>query len=67
MRIRLMGLLDEVQAVQQALATASGLRVLETSALYPNRGDSHLVRVYLDIQPTTAVSDAELPEAEDGD
>ena len=66
MRIRLMGTLDEVQAVQQALSTTPGLQVVDTSAPYPNRGDSHQVRVYLDIHPT-AMSSAEVPEATYGD
>ena len=47
MRIRITGLPAEVTPVIQALTEARTLDVIEVSDPYPNRGDSRLVRVYI--------------------
>jgi hypothetical protein len=49
MKIRLMGTPQEIEAIQAGLA--KGLEILESSAYYPNRGDSKLGRVYVEVQP----------------
>jgi hypothetical protein len=55
-KIRLTGTPDEVTAAAHALNDCPSLLVREISRPYPNRGDSTLVRVYLDAkaQPPTA-------------
>ncbi|MFV2172408.1 hypothetical protein ACFHW2_11500 [Actinomadura sp. LOL_016] len=49
MKIRLMGLPEETTAAVEALR-AGRFDVLEVSAPRPNRGDSQLVRVYVEVQ-----------------
>jgi hypothetical protein len=49
MKIRLMGTPQEIEAIQAGLA--KGLEILESSSFYPNRGDSKLGRVYVEVQP----------------
>ena len=51
MNIRIMGLPAEITPVIQALTDADGLEVIQVSEPYPNRGDSRMVRVYLQAQP----------------
>jgi hypothetical protein len=51
MKIRIMGLPAEVTYAITALLDADSLDVTEVSAPYPNRGDSRMVRVYLEAQP----------------
>lgn len=48
MKIRLMGTGEECATAVTALRAAPGLTVLEVSTAYPNRGDSGLVRVYIE-------------------
>jgi hypothetical protein len=54
MKIRIMGLPGEVIPVIKALVDAEGLEVIEVSDSYPNRGDSRMVRVYIEAQPRSA-------------
>jgi hypothetical protein len=54
MKIRIMGLPGEITPVIQALTHADSLDVIEVSDPYPNRGDSRLVRVYIEAQPRSA-------------
>jgi hypothetical protein len=51
MKIRIMGLPAEVSTVIQALTDTGALDLIEVSDPYPNRGDSRLVRVYIEAQP----------------
>jgi hypothetical protein len=51
MKIRIMGLPAEVTAVIQALTETGALDLIEVSDRYPNRGDSRMVRVYIEAQP----------------
>lgn len=56
MKIRLMGLPDEVEEVISRLETV--LDVVEKSAPYANRGDSRQVRCYVEIRvPQTPPSE----------
>jgi hypothetical protein len=48
MKIRIMGLPAEVAPVIEALNTADSLDMIEVSDPYPNRGDSRMVRVYIE-------------------
>ena len=50
MKIRIMGLPEEVTPAVQALTSTDRLEVTEVSAPYPNRGDSRMVRVYIEAQ-----------------
>ena len=50
MKIRITGLPDEVHQAVEALTNADGLDVIEVSDPYPNRGDSRMVRVYIEAQ-----------------
>jgi len=48
MKIRLSGLPAEVGQAVSALSDADTLDVIEVSSPYPNRGDSRMVRVYIE-------------------
>ncbi len=48
MKIRLSGLPAEVGQAVSALRDADALDVIEVSSPYPNRGDSRIVRIYLE-------------------
>ncbi len=48
MKIRLMGLPAEVDQAITALRDAPALDVTEVSSPYPNRGDSRMIRVYIE-------------------
>lgn len=50
MKIRLMGLPDEVETAVDVIARLAMVEVLQVSDPYPNRGDSRMVRVYVDAQ-----------------
>ena len=50
MKIRLMGLPAETSQAVRALRNAPGLDVIEVSGPYPHRGDTRLVRVYIEAQ-----------------
>jgi hypothetical protein len=50
MKIRLMGLPAEVSTVLQALTDTGTLDLIEVSGPYPNRGDSRMVRLYVEVQ-----------------
>jgi hypothetical protein len=50
MKIRLSGLPAEVGRAVNALSDADALDVIEVSSPYPNRGDSRIVRVYIEVQ-----------------
>jgi hypothetical protein len=50
MKIRLMGLPAEINQAVTVLNDADSLDVLQVSDPYPNRGDSHMVRVYIEAQ-----------------
>lgn len=54
MKLRLMGTSDECAEVVAVLR--AGLDVREVSGDYPNRGDSTLVRVYVDAVPRPATA-----------
>jgi hypothetical protein len=51
MKIRIMGLPSEVTIAIKALADTEGFEVIQVSDPYPNRGDSRMVRVYIEAQP----------------
>ena len=48
MKIRLMGTADECAAGVEVIRSSGRFDVVEVSAAYPNRGDSQLVRVYVE-------------------
>ncbi len=48
MKIRLMGTPDECAAAVEVIRSSGRFNVVETSPAYPNRGDSQLVRVYVE-------------------
>ena len=48
-KLRLTGLPDELERFAAWLADQPGIEVLETSARYPNRGDSQYYRQYIEI------------------
>jgi hypothetical protein len=50
MKIRIMGLPAEIEEVITALTDTTALDVIEVSDLYPNRGNSRMVRVYIEAQ-----------------
>jgi hypothetical protein len=50
MKIRLMGLPAEITQAVTVLNEADSLDVLEVSGPHPNRGDSRMVRVYIEAQ-----------------
>ena len=50
MRVRLTGTQDECEQVIKVMRDMPAWEVLEVSGFYPNRGDSKLVRGYLDIR-----------------
>ena len=50
MNIRIMGLPAEVTQTLQAIRQTRTLDVLQVDGPYPNRGDSRLVRVYIQAQ-----------------
>jgi hypothetical protein len=54
MKIRIMGLPAEVTTIIQALNDTGSLDLIEVSEPYPNRGDSRMVRVYIEAQPRSA-------------
>jgi hypothetical protein len=50
MKIRLMGLPAEVNPTLKVIQETGTLDVLQVDGPYPNRGDSRLVRVYIEAQ-----------------
>ncbi len=50
MKIRLMGLLAEITSVLTTIQETTTLDVLQVDGPYPNRGDSRLVRIYIEAQ-----------------
>jgi hypothetical protein len=50
-KIRIMGLPAEVTTIIQALSDTGAVDLIEVSGPYPNRGDSRMVRVYIEAQP----------------
>jgi hypothetical protein len=50
MKIRLMGLPAEVNSTLQIIQATSTLDVIQIDGPYPNRGDSRMVRVYIEAQ-----------------
>jgi hypothetical protein len=52
MKIRLMGLYEEIAQALNALNAIPGLDLLEINGPYPNRGASSLVRVYVEVRFT---------------
>jgi len=50
MKVRLTGTQDECEQVVKIMRGVPTWEVLEVSSFYPNRGDSKLVRGYLDIR-----------------
>lgn len=75
MKLRIMGTTDEVAAVIVAVRGLPDVEVLEVSSAMPNRGDSRLVRVYVEarllptaggVPVTDAVVEAAAAEAEAG-
>jgi hypothetical protein len=50
MKIRIMGLPTEIEEAITTLTQAEALDVIEVSDRYPNRGNSRLVRVYIEAQ-----------------
>ena len=56
MKIRITGLPDEVESAVEILAKLAMFQVLEVSDPYPNRGNSRMVRVYIEAQFTEWVA-----------
>ena len=52
MKVRLMGTADECAAGVEVIRGAGRFEVVEVSGAYPNRGDSRLVRVYVETRAT---------------
>jgi hypothetical protein len=52
MKIRITGLPEEVESAVEIFAKLAMFQVLEVSDPYPNRGNSRMVRVYIDAQFT---------------
>jgi hypothetical protein len=52
MKIRLMGLPAEVNRVTEALHDARDFEVIQVDGPYPNRGDSRMVRAYIEVRLT---------------
>jgi hypothetical protein len=50
MKIRLMGLPAEVNSTLQIIQETRTLDVIQVDGPYPNRGDSRMVRVYIQAQ-----------------
>ena len=50
MKIRLMGLPGEVDQAVTVISDAKGLDVVQVDGPYPNRGRSHMVRLYVEVQ-----------------
>ena len=50
MKIRLSGLPAEINQAVSILTGTPALDVIEVSSPYPNRGDSRIVRVYIEAQ-----------------
>ena len=50
MKIRIMGLPGEIEQAIKTITDADALDVTEVSDRYPNRGNSRLVRVYIEAQ-----------------
>ena len=50
MKIRLMGLPAEVIPIVKALQQTDAFDVIQVDGPYPNRGDSRLIRVYIEAQ-----------------
>jgi hypothetical protein len=50
MKIRITGQPGEVTGVITALTNADSLDVIEVSDPYPNRGDSKMIRIYVEAQ-----------------
>jgi hypothetical protein len=48
MKIRLMGLPAEIDQAIRALRDISDLDVIQADGPYPNRGDSRIVRMYIE-------------------
>ena len=48
MKIRLMGLPAEVNSTLQIIQATRTLDVIQIDGPYPNRGDSRMVRVYIE-------------------
>ena len=59
MKIRLTGLPAETGQAIKALRDLPGLDVIQAAGPYPNRGDSHLVRIYIEARPSGI--DGDLP------
>jgi hypothetical protein len=50
MNIRIMGLPAETEKAITAITAANGIEVIEVSQPRSNRGDSRMVRVYLEVR-----------------
>jgi hypothetical protein len=50
MKIRIMGLPEEIEQAITAVREITALDVIEVSGPYPNRGTSRMVRIYIDAQ-----------------
>ncbi len=50
MKIRLMGLPAEIEPVLTQIQDIRTLDVIQVDGPYPNRGDSRMVRVYIEAQ-----------------
>ncbi len=48
MKIRLMGLPAEVTPIVKALQQTEALDVIQVDGPYPNRGDSRMIRIYIE-------------------
>ena len=53
MKIRLMGLPAEISHTLRVIHEARTFDVIQVNGPYPNRGDSRLVRVYIEAQLRT--------------
>ena len=61
MKIRIMGLPDEIGRVVELVCATRELDVIEINGPYPNRGNSRMVRVYIETRLTQQAQHPELP------
>jgi len=57
MKIRLTGLPAEIGQAIKALRDLPGLEVIQADGPYPNRGDSRMVRIYIEARLSGRVGD----------
>lgn len=66
MKLRLTGLLEECIELVEAMQEAPRLQIVEVSEFYPNRGESLLGRLYVEVRLVRIVDGMVVDEAVDG-